>query len=770
MWLKELISVVARTAWPVVLALCAHVAQAETVWVGNATDNNCDTSSVQDAINRVQAVQTTVPAVIKLARSATYTQQALSLNTARDLTFEGGYQNCQDAAPDSNGLQTTLDGAGGVQASVISMTIRTGGLVRMQRLIIRGGDAPGDKKGGGIYLEGDGELHIHDSLVMYNLAGYGGGIYVYGTGNNAGLVLGRNVIVHDNTARKSGGGIYLDSAELTMVEPGSSLNLNVAGSAAGEGWGGGLKVLGDRYAGIARIASSRPLAGIGAIAFNQADYGGGVAIESRNNKNANAFFYTNDPAQPLTLHDNLARKKGGALYLERVGYSEFWDANLLRNQAPDGAAVYLGTDGYTGARVRFNEGERPAAAVRCNPRSLCNRIENNRSAKADGTPTEGSTLHGDQNAWFFLRDMVLAGNRGGHVVRTYSSDDGQASPSTLTGILATGNATTGELIWSGGGLVRLFVSRMTLADNTINAFQVMRVAGYLDLKQSIIWQPGKTTLQHSSGTRMIADVLASEIASIVDGGERVTYGQPRFVAPEAGDFRLQATSPAVDYAPAVGGTDLNGNPRGLDLDLIPNRAGPTDLGAYERQQVMPLLNNGHFATDLRSWKAGAAATTWSSESAPTSSGGSALLEQVGGPVYALGHSQCFFLPPGPVLYRLDGWGRSGNGLGVQRDAVLLRWELRYQGGVGCDGGGAPDSVGELFITTSTSWSRAAQPEYIAVDPARWSPNTSIKVTQVVYDNGLQAPGTAKGWFDGITLEIADGTVVDRIFASGFEAP
>ena len=64
----------------------------------------------------------------------------------------------------------------------------------------------------------------------------------------------------------------------------------------------------------------------------------------------------------------------------------------------------------------------------------------------------------------------------------------------------------------------------------------------------------------------------------------VVYGDPLFVDPDSGDFHLQITSPAVDFAPdgnETGSTDLDRRPREVDKTEATNRFGPRDLGAYE---------------------------------------------------------------------------------------------------------------------------------------------------------------------------------------------
>ncbi|HEY2395878.1 MAG TPA: hypothetical protein VGH81_07885 [Rudaea sp.] len=45
----------------------------------------------------------------------------------------------------------------------------------------------------------------------------------------------------------------------------------------------------------------------------------------------------------------------------------------------------------------------------------------------------------------------------------------------------------------------------------------------------------------------------------------IVQGQPDHVNAASSDYRSQATSIGVDFAPATGGVDLDGNPLGVDL-------------------------------------------------------------------------------------------------------------------------------------------------------------------------------------------------------------
>lgn len=56
----------------------------------------------------------------------------------------------------------------------------------------------------------------------------------------------------------------------------------------------------------------------------------------------------------------------------------------------------------------------------------------------------------------------------------------------------------------------------------------------------------------------------------------IDVGDPRFVAPEAEDFRLGVNSPALSAF------DLEGHPRAVDQSAVPDRYDVIDFGACER--------------------------------------------------------------------------------------------------------------------------------------------------------------------------------------------
>jgi hypothetical protein len=77
-------------------------------------------------------------------------------------------------------------------------------------------------------------------------------------------------------------------------------------------------------------------------------------------------------------------------------------------------------------------------------------------------------------------------------------------------------------------------------------------------------------------------VLATD-TSTLPSAAGIDQGQPTYVDAANHDYHLQPTSSGVDFAPAKGGIDLDGNPRDVNLSGVQGNSTPRDIGAYERQ-------------------------------------------------------------------------------------------------------------------------------------------------------------------------------------------
>lgn len=763
------------------LAVASSDLAAAILTVG-AAGSGCDHTNIQAAINAAEA--SPGPDTIRITRSATWGQQALVVTTSQHLNIVGGFATCGQAATDNT--HTVLDGAGGAFAPVLRITAGTGGIVKLRHLTVRGGDAvaSGANYGGGIHFRGNGILELIESTIANNTAHYGGGIYAEGLGSDAELVLSGGVLVQANTATYSGGGIYVDGLEMTMNAPDSWVAFNTAQGSNGQGgYGGGIQVVGSSRDGHAYIGSPG-LGNAGPVYGNEARYGGGISVMSvSDDARALLQLYSTDPQRQTAVRDNFASVAGGGLYVwaeDRGGVQIGWAAravlrnvSLLDNGAPDGAAAYLARtpgldpDGHSGLFINnssYPGGISMPAALPCPVGRPCSTISGHLDIDLGGNPTGGAVLLVDRENGLYMEQVELTGNRGGRVVRAVGGNTDVEATNTLW----HGNTVSQQLIRTEDE-VDLLLENSTLAGNVVGAAQVIASNGTFRLQRSVLWQPGKTLVSHSGDPLFAQNIVANERQSL-DGGNTpyVVEAAPRFVDPGRSDYRLQAASPAVDFASTGGGPDLVGNPRALDLPVKPNLMGSGDLGAYERPALQPLVRFGDFdvAGDLALWpEASAGASTWTSAQNGAGAPGSGSVQVSQSNIAqprVTARSQCVHLP-GPGRYLLNGWGRSAGTLAT-RDSVLLHWQLRHDGGEACNAG-PPVASGDHFLTTGTSWSRPVVPAQIVVSDADWTHTSSLTVALVVVDNGITFPPAVTGWFDGITLDAESN---DLIFAHDFE--
>ncbi|MCR6702129.1 MAG: hypothetical protein NVV68_13690 [Dokdonella sp.] len=775
----------AAAGWRLLPALCgllaavlAGPATAAVLTVG-APGTGCNHTSVQAAVNAAQA--TPGADTIRISRSQSWTAQQIGIDSPQDIELIGGFATCGAAAPD--GVKTVLDGTGGDRRPVL--TIRGNGVFRLRNLTITGGDQDGDDNGGGIYYEGGGILDIADSAITNNVAYDGGGIYAVGTSILAELVLGANVTVGYNTARKSGGGVVAKSIEMSLLGPASSLMFNVAQGSDGGGNGGGLVVVSEQFPSYAYI-SSNGIGGIGAIYGNTAVNGGGIAvlggIESASL--AEVRIFSTESANPVRINANTATARGGGIYLkpdadltsgDALVYARLWHTAIADNTAPDGAAVFLDYDSQPapgnpdqGANFYFNSrGESwnpvdpPPSAAACALGRPCGYITGNHT----GNPT-GAVIRA-RGAVFTASRVAIHDNEAG---RLFHATDERAFVRLANSLLAD-NVVAEELVRLNAedSLSHLAMGHVTIAGNAIGAASVLVVEDEFHFDRSLVAQPGKRTLAAGGGARNIEYVLTNDNANMPGA---FALSAPRFVDPARGDYHLRAGSMAVDFAPAAGGVDLEGRSHDIDMPIGGTLNRTADAGAYERPAVQPLVLNGDFDMNLDLWEATGVSSWDGTQNASGPAGSGSVQSAVGSDdLLVAARAQCIHLP-GPGNYYLNGWGRVTAGSPFA-NTVRLRWELRHNDAPTSCRQGAPNAQGVHTLAQGATWRRPTAPAAIVVPAASWSRDTSLTVyLEVVNGNPIKGLGEGEvpnggptGWFDGITLGL-DGE--DRIFADDFE--
>jgi predicted outer membrane repeat protein len=749
------------------------------------TEPGCTHTSIQAAINAANG--NFEPDFIRIPHSQVWNNQALVINTSQDLTLEGFWSDCNTI--DTSGTRTTLDGAGGSAASVLRITAAAGTQVNLQVLLIRNGDAsPFDGEGGGIRYQGSGVLALSDTSVINSSASKGGGIYANGNVDTARLVIGRNVGITGNTASRDGGGVFVNGMKLEMTEPNSNsiIAFNKAlGDGGSKGYGGGVAVrsTGNREA-IAFIGSAG-VGTLGAIHGNEAKWGGGVAVSAGEDADADAALrlYTTAADKPGAITGNFASEGGGAIYLwpnrsiADIGFAEadLFRAQLIDNGAPEGATVYVDNSsasaGFTvGGELSLlatgNSFAPMPGALPCLPNTHCNVISGNIAERADGTDTQGSLIYIDDESRVEARRVLIERNQVGYALGGDSD-----SVAILKDAAIVGNVfRLRPLAFASGSYLEIEDS--TITDNVVPESQVIAADfGSTILRRSIIWQPDKTTLVNTgSGAVTVESVVASEVASL-NAGLNAIIANPRFIDPARGDYRLRAASRAIDHAEPIVGDDRDafGLPRDQRIGIVPRPAGRVrDVGAFERQGLLPIVLNGDFDGDLNQWFLPVGHSgNYQTITAPGSTGGSAQVANLtpSSAPRLLGFAQCIHIP-GPGTYALNGSARSGGSNANEFNRTALIWELRSDGGEGCVDG--PIFLGgEHTLNTTNAWDRPEQPARITVSEVAWTANTSLTLILAVYPN---VAGTFNGVFDRITLEVAPPVPTDFIFRDGFEQP
>ena len=489
------------------------------------------------------------------------------------LALSGGYASCASAQP-TPGERTKLEPA---PAASPVLNILGSHSVVLRHLEIGGGSGRGvDFRNGAVpavlQLEsvtvignGDGGIQLSntnfpataqdqvrltlngESSVYYNAAAQGGGINCL----NATLEVRDGSEVVANYASDHGGGIYADGCQVTVMS--AKLSGNVSATR-----GGGLYLTGA---------------------------------------NAYADFYLDRPAQPVTISNNRAQR-GGAIALAGDARVRLFDAVVSQNRALiEGGAFWLAPGAAGGAGTRLEMQGAGDSHTNCLRAEDCNRAVDNEAWDSDAVPAQQrkpGALVAFAPAIEGLARAVFSGTRVERNRGLSLSQQAERSEVFVNGGLIVSNDLDARLFSAGVVVGALNLTASTVTDNEFiePGGQVFASAGACNsgtanvrVERSIVWQPGDSAFPDELGAldpSCFRYLIASDVAGLPSSPERLT-DDPEFLDRAAGDFRLAATSPGLDFAPATN-TDVtrNGDPRVFDLPGIDKHFGPQDLGAYEK--------------------------------------------------------------------------------------------------------------------------------------------------------------------------------------------
>jgi hypothetical protein len=735
------------------LLLIASISPAAvaTIFTVGAGGSGCTHTTIQDAINAAEA--NAGADTVRITRSLSYTGQQIFVNTAQHLSIVGGFATC--TSPASDGQKTVVSAAGPNHYTVFNTVNTSTSIIRFRLLRLTGGYAT-NGYGGGIRHVGSGTVELIEMAIDNNRANYGGGIAFLGNSslNHAQLIISNDNLINGNTADINGGGIYLQQAEMTMTAPGSSIFNN---SAVNQG--GGLYMYGSFPETRATVGSSG-FAGFTAIYGNEARWGGGVALQGlEDSGTGRTHFVLNGGAN---ISNNFASERGGAIDLQNhYSHNDLGDVTALvdggvieSNIAPQASAVYVGHDDNEVGSPRGGQLEIQGG-----------RVVGNLSLDASNNPTGGAVVVVSEESRANITRSFLQDNTAGAVLRADIGWD--EYPSTLDHCVVSGNVLQRGAIEALNG-APLEIRGSTIAGNLLSGNTVITASGGLRLEQSIVWQPGKQTAQ-ISGTRVIDDVIASELVSLVNSPS-VIYAEPRFIDPQRSDYRLRAASPAVDFSGVTDTADINGATHDRDMALVSNAFGIGDIGAYELQSIDNLVLNPGFIEDLRLWTAvWPGAASWSGSGANTA--GSTHISYTrsdpGMPAAGtlVGLSQCIHIP-GPGSYRLSGLAYGDGSSNFDRDRVSLRWTYRANtGGESCTGSITGEGI--VAFPNATNFVAPTAAAIIDVPANQWTEYSTVDVSLAVVEGSINLLTTTSGHFDGIVLEPVE-VLPDALFANGFE--
>jgi hypothetical protein len=567
-----------RAALLLIAALSAGVVEAAPQYliVGDTQGgaSHCQYATIQEALDAAYDSGPDLDYVF-VTNTATYDGVALVVGD-QSVLIEGGYDDCDLSVI---GPRATIVGD---QANSV-IDVQTGGSaareITLRHLDLSSGDA---SFGGGVYIFGNSlappYVLIEDVFVHDNKATYGGGI----ASAFATLAIGKDVTILGNTARRAGGGLYLQGGTVRIQNDRTAISGNHAQVDAGfqpSGQGGGIYATGSPAA---------PLdVSVGAWQYQ-----------------------VGDPRPPISgffVSNNRADDRGGGIFLNgaNVQFLAFETTVLGNSAANSGGGISI----YNGGTLQMSRNFPGApAAPQCERYLLCNVIRSNSVdahanyvAAGGGISVQVGTVRLLQTA--LLENIADAAS----AIDTGSINGAAAPPNTLRlqGVLASRNQCRGptpqrtcSTIDLGAG-ADARISYSTFADNIqLPGTYASEIYAYgpatssLKLFSSIfITDPGFYVPTVFTGVASYqTDCVITNNNGLPPGATRSQVAVPGFNNPAVYDYRLRSESLATDFCdnantPSDDFTDLALYPRGLDDVRRADLYGHFDVGAFESDHI-----------------------------------------------------------------------------------------------------------------------------------------------------------------------------------------
>lgn len=573
----------AASALSVLLTASAFPAVAATVFVGPASDPDCDYHTIQDAVDAWAASASADFVDVYVANAQALSAIALAIPTpaaSAGIGLHGEYPACRLGGATGMAM---LDGAGNGGEPVIDIEGGIGGDARRFQVNLSSFDVAGGAhagKGGGVRVRGNVTASLYQLDVHDNSADYGGGVSVEATAAGVPqlILVGnqRPMSVRDNHAAFDGGGYWCESASIYC----DRYCLIEGNDAARNGGGVAQQACGTS---IYAPPSSGPGDAHVGLRTNTAGADGGGAWAS------GGYFAIGGsaPLRPAPVVGNIAAGNGGGIFLSGLGSSSIGFRGVQFDGNSAGA-----NGGALSADSGFLQMDAALSGDCAGDLGGCSRFSANHAGAAGGALALSGTAR--LQVW----DMLFSGNDApdSSVLRLASS-----SGFTLINAHMAGNHGAPELLRSSGAPVDL--RYVTVADNGSDDDALIRfdAPGVFSASNSILYD------FNGAGSGLVLDAPAGMTFHVNcvlvhdDGGIAGQSGVAGLLVADpqwdtsglypAGFYVPGPDSPAADACGVGTGNipDLLGGARPQNLPKA-DAAGPYDMGAIERKPDVIFAN------------------------------------------------------------------------------------------------------------------------------------------------------------------------------------